>query len=153
MDEGLTFEEVKQKLHFTTHTPVPAGHDVFEFSEAEKILGKQHSSFCKKFASKGKLSMSHLAITVSQTCNAVSKLNAKVASEMFPDKKFHQLLMSSSPYLTSAPLAKLYDIEIHGENPSELKKVYDIDDEKFQSHLIRRRVLDMQIRCQAEACH
>lgn len=145
MDEGLTFEEVKEKLHFTTHTPVPAGHDVFEFSEAEKILGKQHSSFCKKFASNGKLSMSHLAINVSQTCNAVSKLNAKVASEMFPDKKISPITNGVHHLTwTSAPLAKLYDSEIPSwrENPSELKKVYDIDDEKiFQSHLIAKKSL------------
>ncbi len=145
MDEGLSFDEVKSKLHFTTHTPVPAGHDVFEFNNAEKIIGKQHALFCEKFASNGKLSMSHLAINVSQTCNAVSKLNAKVASEMFPDKKISPITNGVHHLTwTSAPLAKLFDKEIPEwrKDPSKLKTIYEVSDEKlFEAHLIAKKSL------------
>ena len=74
LEEGLILDEIRKKLHFTTHTPVPAGHDVFEFDRVRKVIGDEYTKFCSDFASNGKLSMSHLAINVSQTCNAVSKL-------------------------------------------------------------------------------
>ncbi|MEM2139265.1 MAG: alpha-glucan family phosphorylase, partial [Candidatus Woesearchaeota archaeon] len=34
------FQSVKKKCVFTTHTPVPAGHDQFERADVEEILGK-----------------------------------------------------------------------------------------------------------------
>ena len=31
-------EKVRSKCHFTTHTPVPAGHDQFEFKLVKELL-------------------------------------------------------------------------------------------------------------------
>lgn len=103
-NEGLSFGEavevVRSSSLFTTHTPVPAGHDAFSeemirnylsyFPEALKTewynvlqLGKIHpEDFFEKF------SMSVLAANLSQEVNGVSWLHGKVSqrilSNMWP---------------------------------------------------------------------
>ena len=145
LEEGLILDEIRKKLHFTTHTPVPAGHDVFEFDRVRKVIGDEYTKFCSDFASNGKLSMSHLAINVSQTCNAVSKLNAKVASDMFPTKKIVPITNGVHHLTwTSAPMAKLFDEQIPEwrVDPSKLNKVHNIsDDILFEAHLLAKKSL------------
>ena len=145
LEEGLILDEIRKKLHFTTHTPVPAGHDVFEFDRVRKVIGDEYTKFCSDFASNGKLSMSHLAINVSQTCNAVSKLNAKVASDMFPTKKIVPITNGVHHLTwTSAPMAKLFDEQIPEwrVDPSKLNKVHNIsDDTLFEAHLLAKKSL------------
>ena len=97
--EGLDFynaaEVVKSNSLFTTHTPVPAGHDSFEehlmraylshFSDYFKInwenfigLGRYNAANQSE-----KFSMSVLATRLSQEVNGVSKIHGQVSREMF----------------------------------------------------------------------
>ena len=92
-DEAL--EVVRSSSLFTTHTPVPAGHDYFP----ESLLKQYLTSFVhdlgidwRRFMTMGKIevdninenfSMSHLAIRVSQQVNGVSKLHGTVSQKMF----------------------------------------------------------------------
>ena len=130
-------------MHFTTHTPIPAGHDVFEFRDVEKVLGKEDIDFCIDFASDNKLSMSHLAINVSQSCNAVSKLNAKVASEMFPNKKIVPITNGVHHLTwTSTSLAKLFDEEIPSwrKSPEDLIEIHNVPNDKiFEAHMTAKK--------------
>jgi len=95
MQKGLSFEEslevVKESTVFTTHTPVPAGHDKFP---VDFIYGRFRSFFeglpADKFLSLGKetensgeLNMTVLAIRTSAYVNGVSQLHARVSREMF----------------------------------------------------------------------
>lgn len=98
-DEKLSFAEsveiVRSSTLFTTHTPVPAGHDSFpedlmrtyiahyparlNISWDEFInLGKLHN-----FDKTEKFSMSYLAVSLSQEVNGVSMLHGKVSRDMF----------------------------------------------------------------------
>jgi phosphorylase/glycogen(starch) synthase len=98
-DENMTFPEavelVRASSLFTTHTPVPAGHDSFEedllrtyvahYPERLKItwgqfmnLGRYHPS-----AKQEKFSMSVLAVKLSQEVNGVSRLHGQVSKKMF----------------------------------------------------------------------
>jgi phosphorylase/glycogen(starch) synthase len=87
-------EIIRASTLFTTHTPVPAGHDVFDenmmrvymshYPERLKVtweelmkLGKIHPD--------DKFSMSYLAASVSQEINGVSMLHGKVSQDMFKD--------------------------------------------------------------------
>ena len=115
MEEGWPIEEIKTKLHFTTHTPVSAGHDLFGMEEVVEVLGEKRSNFCLQHAKNNKLSMSQLAVNLSNTCNAVSKLNAKVAAKMFPGKSISPITNGVHHLTwTSVPLANLYDKELPG---------------------------------------
>lgn len=79
---------------FTTHTPVPAGHDVFSASVVEKYLGRYSRHFgldWNAFLALGRtnaidesepFSMTNLAIHLSSFRNGVSKLHGEVSREM-----------------------------------------------------------------------
>ncbi|MBN2894081.1 MAG: alpha-glucan family phosphorylase [Bacteroidales bacterium] len=98
-EHRLTFAEaveiVRGSTLFTTHTPVPAGHDVFpedllmgyfgHYPERLKIswteflkLGKLNPGDKTE-----KFSMSHLAANLSQEINGVSYLHGEVTKDMF----------------------------------------------------------------------
>ena len=99
----LNFYEAKEVVRasslFTTHTPVPAGHDAFE----ESMLRKYISHYPERFQiswdriiglgrmnpkdNTEKFSMSCLAVNLSQEVNGVSWLHGKVTRDMF-DKMF-----------------------------------------------------------------
>jgi phosphorylase/glycogen(starch) synthase len=94
----LTFnqalEVVRSSTQFTTHTPVPAGHDSFE----EDLLRKYISHYAARLTiswgemmalgqcegdSDKKFNMSFLATRMSQEVNGVSKLHGEVSQGMF----------------------------------------------------------------------
>jgi glycogen phosphorylase/synthase len=98
-DNGLTFhqamEVVRSSSLFTTHTPVPAGHDAFEedlmrtyISHYPERLNITWQDFMNlgKFRENDpteKFSMSVLAVKMSQEINGVSKIHGRVSREMF----------------------------------------------------------------------
>ncbi len=98
-NENLSFNEAKEVVRastlFTTHTPVPAGHDAFEESILRKYilhyadrlqltwdefmnLGKWNQNHIDE-----KFSMSVLAARMSQEMNGVSRIHGRVSQEMF----------------------------------------------------------------------
>jgi len=95
---GLAYEEalrqVRQSSVFTTHTPVPAGHDVFPFPLMERYfhsywssLGIDHDTFLglgiHPKESQAGFNMTVLALRVSGHLNGVSKRHAEVARRMW----------------------------------------------------------------------
>ena len=100
-DEHMSFAEgmelVRASGLYTTHTPVPAGHDAF----TEEMLGNYIGHYPSRMGvdwrtmmSLGKIdadnhdekfSMSHLAANLSQNVNGVSMLHGKVSQEIFAD--------------------------------------------------------------------
>ena len=95
---GMSYEEaahqVKSTTVFTTHTPVPAGHDVFPFPLMEKYfhsywsaLGLDHDSFLQlgihpKEPHAG-FNMTAFALRMSGHRNAVSRKHGEVACRMW----------------------------------------------------------------------
>lgn len=77
---------VKERCVFTTHTPVPAGHDTFPVALAEKVLGKKNTDTLVELevCPKERLNMSELAIRFSRFVNGVAKRHAEVSRRMFP---------------------------------------------------------------------
>ncbi|UCH23315.1 MAG: alpha-glucan family phosphorylase [Deltaproteobacteria bacterium] len=95
---GMTFEEafdqVRNTSVFTTHTPVPAGHDVFPFYLMEKYfnsywpaLGIDRDRFLQMGVHPGEsqsgFNMTAFAIKASAYHNAVSKKHAEVSQHMW----------------------------------------------------------------------
>ena len=95
LDFDVAKELVKTSTLFTTHTPVPAGHDAFE----ENLMRTYLSHFPPRvniswedFMNLGrmrhndpneKFSMSVLAVNLSQEVNGVSRIHGRVSREMF----------------------------------------------------------------------
>ena len=92
---GLDFESALElnasNVVFTTHTPVPAGHDIFKkelvhsfFSQFIQELGIDFESFMKlgDGSSAEEFNMTNLALHCSRFHNGVSKIHRDVASKM-----------------------------------------------------------------------
>jgi starch phosphorylase len=87
-------EEVRQTTVFTTHTPVPAGHDAFPFHMVETHLAGCWGSlgdYREEFLALGRhdsgqgtlFNMTALALRTSNRANAVSQLHGVVTREMW----------------------------------------------------------------------
>ncbi len=97
-DHHLTFnqalEAVRSSTLFTTHTPVPAGHDAFDEDLLRKYISHYHIRLTitwEQLMALGqcegdydrKFNMSYLATRMSQEVNGVSKLHGEVSRGMF----------------------------------------------------------------------
>src|SRR5438067_2214258 len=91
-DEAL--EEIRRTTVFTTHTPVPAGHDTFPFHLVEKhlagcwgTLGPHRDRFLAlgsyDSGSGDQFNMTALALRSALKVNAVSQLHGRVTRAMF----------------------------------------------------------------------
>ncbi|MFZ5644417.1 MAG: alpha-glucan family phosphorylase [Bacillota bacterium] len=96
ISEGLSYETaievVKCNTIFTTHTPVPAGHDLFPAEMIDHYLGHLYHSidikrevFLELGWDEGRMmfNMTLLALRLSAVCNGVSRLHGEVSREMF----------------------------------------------------------------------
>jgi starch phosphorylase len=80
-------EQVRRKCVFTTHTPVPAGHDRFSTEQAIRILGGDRTARLQQQGCfhEGFLNMTLLALRFSRYANGVAMQHGKVSREMFPE--------------------------------------------------------------------
>jgi len=99
MDDGLSFEEARREVRqctvFTTHTPVPAGHDRFDPGLIEEHLGPLRDALGishESLMSLGRVDptrmdesfcMTVLALKMSRKANAVSALHGRVTRQMW----------------------------------------------------------------------
>ena len=95
LDFNEALEVVRASSLFTTHTPVPAGHDAFDEGLLRQYIGHYPERLkvdWETLMSLGKdnpldagekFSMSNLAANISQNVNGVSMLHGKVSQEIF----------------------------------------------------------------------
>ena len=95
LDFDVALELVRASTLFTTHTPVPAGHDAFEEHLIRMYMphyANRMNISWERFMGLGrfnpkdpneKFSMSVLATNLSQEVNGVSKIHGRVSREMF----------------------------------------------------------------------
>ena len=97
VEKGATFKEAVERVRaitaFTTHTPVPAGHDTFSTQLVEKYfhrywgqLGIGRDEFLEmgqEVNNSDAFNMTVLALTLAGHCNAVSKLHGGVTRKMW----------------------------------------------------------------------
>ena len=94
-EEGLTFPEAREVVRastvFTTHTPVPAGHDRFEedlirrhFSHAPALVGLPWDRFIALGRPEGDdhFNMTYLALRFSSYVNGVSAMHGRVSRHL-----------------------------------------------------------------------
>ena len=136
LSRGWSRKQLTEKSLFTTHTPVPAGHDRFEWSLVKEIMGDKLPDDAQELVrnagdSEGgnRCSMSHLAVALSTSVNAVSILNAEVAQTMFSEKKIIPITNGvHHPTWTSSTMTKLFDEHLPEwkANPNQLKEAQKI---------------------------
>ncbi len=160
-DNHLTFaqalEVVRSSTLFTTHTPVPAGHDAFEEDLLRKYISHYHARLniswgelmalgqCESDSDR-KFNMSYLATRMSQEVNGVSKLHGKVSRGMFnklwPGYLKEELFIGHvtngvhHPTWTAPEWREIYrelsgSVDFNQTDRSVWEKLYSIDDKRI----------------------
>ena len=130
-------EKVRSMCHFTTHTPVEAGHDHFGLNRCRKLL---HGLLPKNlklpsWVQNSRLHMTELGLYFSRSANGVSKLHGQVAQDQFPDFSIDYITNGVyHPYWLGKSFRELFDIKIQGWriNPNLLLNLENISDEELE---------------------
>jgi starch phosphorylase len=104
--------EVRAKCVFTTHTPVPAGHDKFHLDLARKILGNRTDFFGLHgvLDSSHMLNMTYLALNLSRYINGVAQKHGEVSRQMFSGYAISAITNGvHAPTWISPSFAELFD--------------------------------------------
>ncbi len=80
-------DAVKERVIFTTHTPVPAGHDRFSVEDAKRVLGAERVALLEaaKCCANGEVNMTYIALKLSRYVNGVAMRHGEVSRAMFRD--------------------------------------------------------------------
>ncbi len=107
---------VREVCNFTTHTPVEAGHDRFDYALVYRLLDDfVDFGFLKQLAGEQSLNMTRLAVNLSEYVNGVAQRHAEVSGKMFPGYRVRAITNGIHPHTWTCPsFAKLYDSYIPG---------------------------------------
>jgi starch phosphorylase len=131
----INIREVAEQCVFTTHTPVPAGHDRFPYDLVEKILPRDIPlATLKKFAGEDDLNMTMLGMNLSRFINGVAKRHGQISQNMFPGFQIHAITNGIHPYTWCSPfMVRLFNRYLPGwaNEPELLVRVDTIPDEEI----------------------
>ena len=139
-------EAVRKQCVFTTHTPVPAGHDQFPVDMAREILG-DHAVFEREdlLCCEGVLNMTYLALNLSHYVNGVAKKHGEVSRDMYASHTIDSVTNGvHAGTWTSEPFQALFDKYIPGwrEDNSSLRYALNIPREDvWAAHAEAKRAL------------
>ena len=133
------FAGVRSRAIFTTHTPVPAGHDQFDYDSVRRILGPAVPfDILQMLGGQPRLNMTMLALNLCRYVNGVAKRHEEVSREMFPGYPIQHVTNGvHSLTWTCDSFQRLYDEYIPGwpNDPAMLRKAYVIPENKiWQAH-------------------
>ena len=147
LEEFKNENSVREKCHFTTHTPVPAGHDHFAMDRVNSLIHGliPENLSLPSLVQNSRLHMTELGLYFSRSANGVSKLHGDVAQDQFPE---HQIGYITNgvyhPYWICAQIRKVYDKYLPGwkEDGNKLLEIDSVpDDELASAHAKRKRIL------------
>jgi starch phosphorylase len=105
-------EQVRQRVVFTTHTPVPAGHDRFPLALVKSVLGETPYTLLQsaELLDENELNMTHLVLRLSRFVNGVAMKHREVSQGMFPSFPIDSITNGVHAATWTAPaFAKLFD--------------------------------------------
>jgi starch phosphorylase len=106
---------VRRKCVFTTHTPVPAGHDKFPMPLVHKVIGRHRIwDIQEQLSGDGDtLNMTYLALNFSYYVNGVSKQHSRTSQRMFGSYRIDAITNGvHAATWTAQPFRKLLDAYI-----------------------------------------
>ncbi len=148
-------EEIRKQCIFTTHTPIPAGHDKFPEDLAEQILGKQRWHLVRGCGQNDHLNMTALALHCSQFVNGVAMKHGQVSRNMFPGYPISSITNGvHTPTWASPPFQKLFDRHLPQWriDPFSLRYAISIPGEEvWQAHMEAKKLLIQYVNTEANA--
>jgi glycogen phosphorylase len=167
--KGEDIERVRSKCVFTTHTPVPAGHDKFPVEYLIRLDPELARIFDEKDASSAELiksilqveqsypdlreaakhgaslNMTYLALSLSNFINGVAKLHGEVSRRMFPNVPIEAITNGvHAATWASPPFRDLFDRHIPSwrEDNYSLRGALGLPPEEvWAAHLIAKHDL------------
>jgi starch phosphorylase len=109
-------EAVRRLCVFTTHTPVPAGHDKFPLHMVISALGRNEVIEMREvFCCEGELNMTYLALNLSHYINGVAKKHTEISQRIFAGYKIHDITNGvHADTWASPPIQRMFDRYIPG---------------------------------------
>ena len=166
---GDDIEKVRARCVFTTHTPVPAGHDRFPIEYLTRVFPQQSKFFDLKDASVAELvkrslqseqnfpdlqeaaargahlNMTYLALSLSTYVNGVAKQHGVTSRQMFPEVPIEAITNGvHAGTWTSPPYQQLFDRHIAQwrEDNYSLRSALGLPPEEvWTAHLIAKHDL------------
>ncbi|MBZ5527677.1 MAG: alpha-glucan family phosphorylase [Acidobacteriia bacterium] len=144
-------EAIRSQCIFTTHTPVPAGHDEFSRALMQQVLGAQRMRVLEvtHCCPEGTLNMTYLALKFSRYINGVAMHHAEISQEMYPLYPIRAITNGVHAVTWTAPaFRELYDRHIPEwrQDNLYLRYVRGISlDEIHQAHASAKRALLQEI--------
>ena len=171
---GEDIERVRGKCVFTTHTPVPAGHDRFPVEYLTRVFPEQINFFDLSDASAAdlvkrtlqaeqnvsglldaarsgaSLNMTQLALNLSTYVNGVAKQHGETSRQMFPEVPFHAITNGVHAGTWTCPaFQQLFDRYIPSwrEDNFSLRSALGLPAEDvWSAHLIAKHELFEEVR-------
>jgi starch phosphorylase len=139
-------EAIRRNCVFTTHTPVPAGHDKFPMDLALRVLGERRASLARDaFQCDRELNLTHLALSASHYINGVAKRHGEVSQNMFPEQRIDAITngVHAATWM-SPPFQQLFDRHVPDwrEDNYGLRAALEIPrDQIWEAHCESKREL------------
>jgi starch phosphorylase len=107
---------IKERCVFTTHTCVPAGHDVFSRELVQSVFSRNQAAELMELTKENnQLNMTRLALNLSGFVNGVAVKHAEVARGMFPKATIHSITNGvHAATWTSPSFQALFDKRLEG---------------------------------------
>jgi len=108
-------EAVRRQCVFTTHTPVPAGHDKFPWDMVTRVLGSDRADLLihTRCCTEEGLNMTFLALGAAHYVNGVAMRHEEVSQGMFPHYPIHAITNGVHALTWTSPsFQELYDQHI-----------------------------------------
>ena len=142
----FNFDVVRNLCVFTTHTPVPAGHDKFSYDLVRNTLGDFFPlDVLKTLGGEENFNMTLLALNLSEYINGVAKKHGEISREMFPGYPIDSITNGVHPYTwASESFRKLYNKHIPGwtKDPFTLRHIISIPEtEMWNAHMEAKKKL------------
>ena len=144
-------EAVRQRSVFTTHTPIPAGHDQFDLDLVRGVLGAERLAALQAMdaVQDGTLNMTYLALCLSRYVNGVAMRHGEISQALFPDYPIDSITNGVHAFTwTAAPFRNLYDRHIPEWRRDNFYLRYAIKiplTEIRRAHLLAKREMLAQI--------
>lgn len=102
---------VRELCTFTTHTPVEAGHDRFDYALVAEVAGSLiDQTILRHLAGQEELNLTRLALNMSQYVNGVAERHAETSRQLFPGYPVHAITNGVHSATWTAPsFARLFD--------------------------------------------
>lgn len=113
--DEMHFRAIRRKCVFTTHTPVPAGHDQFASDLVEEVLGPKRAKVLRESdcCVDHSLNMTYLGLRSAHYINGVAMHHGAVSQDMYPNYPIRAI--TNGVHLgtwVSAPFQQLFDRHI-----------------------------------------